>query len=748
MTHITGTSKGETLSATSRNDVVKGLGGDDILYGGLSSNIEENNSDGDDVLYGGAGNDQLFDAGGEDRLYGGDGDDLIAVYNHAAIDSGKRGGDKIYGGAGDDDIQVRYSIGPTLKETVYIDGGSGVDRAVHDLSGFKSGATFTVSATKTVTIGSVTLKRIERVSLDGGVGDDNFTGGAGTDYLKGGHGNDRLIGRAGDDELHGGVRQGDRSSEYYGYYLPDGDDYVDAGAGNDTITDYGGANTIRAGSGDDRVDIGEGGDYFWWEKGQDLGDSAPETVPFDATANGSYTVDLGSGNDRLGWRGGPLGALDIDGGHGSDHVWLDFRYVGFTKDLTFALASVATFTNVSVTLKNIESVTLFGGSGNDTFTGGALADEMAGGGGDDTLEGQGGHDRLIGGAGSDTIRGGAGNDTIYGGMAFSNGDGTLRPYDDDVDDKIYGGAGNDTIYAGHGDTADGGTGIDTLNFVLVTEEDFVFDFTTGTVAVDPETIFSNFEVLNYGGGTGRDNVTGGSRGDTLFGGAGDDTLIGGGGNDTLDGGLGTDSMEGDVGNDIYVVNSRRDKVVEKTKEGTDRVESSIDYMLTANVENLTLTGKAHNGTGNSLDNTIIGSDRKNMLDGGAGVDILKGGMNDDRLIGGGGGDKLRGGSGSDTFIYKTLQDSTPGKSGRDTIFDFSKSDKIDISAIDASTKKGGNQGFTFIGTDDFSKRAGELRYDKGKSNTYIRGDVDGDGKADFAIHLDDVRTLDKADFIL
>lgn len=116
MADITGTSKGETLSATPRNDVVKGLGGDDILYGGLSSYIEENNGDGDDVLYGGAGNDQLFDAGGEDRLYGGDGDDLIAVYNHAAIDSGKRGGDKIYGGAGDDDIRVSYSIGPKLKE--------------------------------------------------------------------------------------------------------------------------------------------------------------------------------------------------------------------------------------------------------------------------------------------------------------------------------------------------------------------------------------------------------------------------------------------------------------------------------------------------------------------------------------------------------------------------------------------------------------------------------------------------------
>ena len=159
---------------------------------------------------------------------------------------------------------------------------------------------------------------------------------------------------------------------------------------------------------------------------------------------------------------------------------------------------------------------------------------------------------------------------------------------------------------------------------------------------------------------------------------------------------------------------------------------------------------------NDVLNGTIGRDK---LSGGAGNDKLSGGGGDDKLYGGSGNDKLTGGmgaddlwggSGADTFIFKSIKESTVNASGRDTIFDFSarQKDKIDLSGIDANTTKGGNQAFSFIGTKAFSGKAGELRYEKAKSDTYVYGDVNGDKIADFAIHLDDRVNLSKSYFIL
>ena len=60
----------------------------------------------------------------------------------------------------------------------------------------------------------------------------------------------------------------------------------------------------------------------------------------------------------------------------------------------------------------------------------------------------------------------------------------------------------------------------------------------------------------------------------------------------------------------------------------------------------------------------------------------------------------------------------------------------------------GNQAFSFIGTAAFHGVAGELRYTKDVSDTYIYGDVNGDKTADFAIRLDDAVTLLPGYFLL
>ena len=68
--------------------------------------------------------------------------------------------------------------------------------------------------------------------------------------------------------------------------------------------------------------------------------------------------------------------------------------------------------------------------------------------------------------------------------------------------------------------------------------------------------------------------------------------------------------------------------------------------------------------------------------------------------------------------------------------------------IDANSLLGGNQAFKFIGGAAFSASAGELGYVKGSSDPLIYGDVNGDAKADFAIHLDDAVSMKKDYFIL
>jgi Ca2+-binding RTX toxin-like protein len=175
--------------------------------------------------------------------------------------------------------------------------------------------------------------------------------------------------------------------------------------------------------------------------------------------------------------------------------------------------------------------------------------------------------------------------------------------------------------------------------------------------------------------------------DNIIGNGGNDVLVGLGGNDLLNGGLGADVMVGGTGHDRYVVDNFGDVVAEGFNEGIDRVFSSISFSLNApgrfNIENLTLTGGAVTGIGNSLSNSISGNGLNNFLLGLGGSDSINGFGGNDTITGGIGRDVLTGGTGNDIFDYNAANESPAGAAFRDLITDFDDfgNDRIDLSGV-------------------------------------------------------------------
>lgn len=259
----------------------------------------------------------------------------------------------------------------------------------------------------------------------------------------------------------------------------------------------------------------------------------------------------------------------------------------------------------------------------------------------------------------------------------------------------------------------------TINFTLIGLNDTA------------KTLFGTTAANVMKGGNLSDTIKGGAGNDTLFGYASYDRLYGGTGNDKLYGGDATDRLTGDSGNDKLYGEKGNDNL--SGGSGNDTLDGGTgnDFML-----------------GDSGNDKLSGGTGNDFLSGGAGKDTLQGGTGNDRLMGGTGADKLIGGTGADVFIFRSLKDSTTSASGRDTILDFDKKDTIDVRGIDAVSKGMTKEDFDFIGTSKFHKVSGELRYEKSKGDTFVYGDVNGDGKADFSIKLEGEYTLTKGDFLL
>ncbi len=394
--------------------------------------------------------------------------------------------------------------------------------------------------------------------------------------------------------------------------------------------------------------------------------------------------------------------------------------------------------------------------GNDSLKGTVGEDEILGLAGDDRLLGLSGNDRLDGGEGVDLLKGGFGNDVLDGGKGddtLSGGEGV---------DILKGGEGSDTLDGGKGaDQLIGGLGDDTyivgnVGDLLRERREQGIDTVQSSISYQLTANLENLtltgtDALNATGNRINNTLTGNGANNVLQGLSGGDRLFGDAGDDTLDGGLDGDIMSGGLGSDRYIVDNQGDMLTESANQGIDVVEASVDFVLGANFENLTLTGTAISGTGNELSNQITGNASNNTLNGGVG---------NDELIGGIGNDILTGGEGLDRFTYGVSGQSSTPETGTDTITDFvrntdlivlsrqvfglSSSSGALLSATEFQSVASDTQAATSAARIVFSKGSGNLFYNPNGITTGF-GTADGNGNL---ANLTNVTNLANTDILI
>jgi Ca2+-binding RTX toxin-like protein len=460
-----------------------------------------------------------------------------------------------------------------------------------------------------------------------------------------------------------------------------------------------------------------------------------------------------------------LGA-EVVSGSGS----LTVNNLDLTVSSVGADGSIVTKTvdGTGTTVTNSSQITFTGTSANDTLVGNALDNVFYDKGGVDTMTGKAGNDTYyVTNAGDKVIEAvGGGADTVISTVSYtlaagqeietlkldpSTGTQALGLTGNEFANTLIGNDGNNMLNGGGGiDTMIGGKGDDM--YVVDNAADQVIEAVGGgrdtVLAVSNYTLQAGQEIevlqpLNMTATTAW-VLTGNEFANTIYSNAGADTLNGAGGDDTLVGN-GKSTLIGGTGNDIFLVQTG-DKVIEAAGGGDDHVLTSTSYTLASGQEIEWLQARNEAST---VSLTLVGNEFANRISGAAGNDVLDGGAGNDTLSGLGGIDKLTGGLGTDTFVFK---DGDTGKTlaTADSILDFShaQGDRIDLSRIDANIKLAGDQAFTLHASGD-DHVAGSLWLTQSGADTLVNMDTDGDGKADYMIHLANVKasTLVAADFV-
>ncbi|WP_404479230.1 cadherin domain-containing protein [Novosphingobium sp. BL-52-GroH] len=315
--------------------------------------------------------------------------------------------------------------------------------------------------------------------LNGGAGNDTLRGREGSDWLEGGEGTDTLLGGAGDDILVGGAGEGDSLKGGTG-----SDQYVVRRGDGADIIDEASTESALTNTSTDSLSQRISAIEKWKANPLQAGALRPDWV---GTSAGVSSGAVEGGEDAIVFGAG-IGIGDVrlqrsgtSATPGNDLLITLMETVGGTERATSTVITVKDW--FSNPYKRVEWLKF--ADGNEIRIG-------------DTTS------FIVGGAGNDVLIGTAGNDFVYGG------------------------AGNDKLYLlGGNDVGNGGTGNDMV------AGDIGQDLLIGGLGDD--------QLL---GGRGADAITGDGGADDIYGGADDDILSGGTGDgDVLVGGAGNDTFK-------------------------------------------------------------------------------------------------------------------------------------------------------------------------------------------------------------